>query len=371
MLGMFKRLRIKNHKSHEDTVIEFHSGVNAFVGIGQAGKTNIIRAMQLLFSNRPRGGSYFSNFAGKKGETEVELDTVEGNKIHLIKNIRINKKGKKVVDWTQYRLNGEDAEFESGLEVPDKIREALNITELNIQEQIDSPFLITSSPGEVARAINRITKLENVDVWQKKLTQRVNSTNREIGIIENEIAEVEEELKVFGDFDETRDLIRDLEKVGLEKQNLINDKDRIKNFVIEIANIDYDIHYFEGLLEVEGKIEELEDLKVELDDMAYEYDLLCQFLDLSDDVTRLDRVVEDIEGYIDDLDEVTEEWRGVILEENLILSFIEIDKELDSLVGQENETKTSLSKLLKKEKKCPTCFREIGSRDIERIIKSL
>ena len=53
-----KRLTLINFRSYENVTIEFDKGINAFVGESGKGKTNILRALALLFYNEPRGNRY-------------------------------------------------------------------------------------------------------------------------------------------------------------------------------------------------------------------------------------------------------------------------------------------------------------------------
>ena len=108
--------------------------------------------------------------------------------VTLSKDVRINKKGEKVVTGQKYTIDQGalgNHNFEGfSTSVPDQIEETLNLSELNIQEQFDIPFLVMTSPGEIARTINRITKLEKVDEWVSKLTTKVNQNNTKIKLLE-------------------------------------------------------------------------------------------------------------------------------------------------------------------------------------------
>jgi len=175
---MFKTLKIENFKSHKDTKIDFHPNVNVIIGDPQSGKTNIIRGLLLLAKNRPSGGDFLPHFAGDKGTTKISLSFPDSPSVKLIKQVGVGKEGPQVED-SKYVI-GDKVYKGFGKSIPDVITDVLNLGDLNIQKQLDVPFLITSSPGEVARTINRITKLEQVDGWVSDLTSKVNKTNMEI-----------------------------------------------------------------------------------------------------------------------------------------------------------------------------------------------
>ena len=167
---MIKQVKIQNFQSHEDTVLEFHPGVNIIVGTSDAGKTAVIRAIRLVAFNKPSGDSYRSTWGG---ETKVEIDT----DTHTI--TRRKHKGE-----NQYILSGLDTPFAAfGNKVPAEVEMALNLTEINVQQQMDAPFLLTAStsPGAVATHFNKIAHLEvidtarsNIDSWGRSLSSTIN-----------------------------------------------------------------------------------------------------------------------------------------------------------------------------------------------------
>ena len=151
-----KSIKISNFQSHEDTQLNLDPHVNIIVGQSSSGKTAIFRAIEWLNSNRPLGTRFITH--GKEKAT-VKIDDVEGVK---------SNKGK-----TFYKVG--DSTFDSGSNIPDLVLEKLNLTELNVQNQLDEHFLITSSPGEVARTFNRILNIEKVDEYVSKLTRSINT----------------------------------------------------------------------------------------------------------------------------------------------------------------------------------------------------
>ena len=165
-----KKIKIKNFQSHKSTELNLHPNVNIIVGQSSSGKTAIFRAVEWLNTNRPLGTRFISH-----GETqaEVTIDDVRGIKLD---------KGK-----TYYDLANNN-KFDSGSNVPDLVTHALNLSSLNIQNQLDEHFLITSSPGEVARTFNKILNIEKVDEYVSKLTTQINTANT---IIKEKIKQVE------------------------------------------------------------------------------------------------------------------------------------------------------------------------------------
>lgn len=216
---MFSSIRIKNFQSHKDSYVELCPGVNVIAGKSQSGKTAIVRALLWLFNNAS-GAKYFSNFAGDEGKLYVELTCAEDDtKIALHKLIKKNKDGIKHVmpGVSQYHLDyaSKENHIFSALKggVPDEVAKKLGISELNCQKQLDMPFLVTSSPGEIARAINRITNLERADLWVSECSSRINQISAQIINNKQLIQDWQEELKKYN-------ILPDVEKIWIQARDL-------------------------------------------------------------------------------------------------------------------------------------------------------
>ncbi len=46
------KINIKNYKNFSDSVFKFSEGMNVIIGHNNAGKTNLIKALQLVFDHR-------------------------------------------------------------------------------------------------------------------------------------------------------------------------------------------------------------------------------------------------------------------------------------------------------------------------------
>ena len=211
---MLKKIKLKNFRSHENTVLEFHKGVNVIYGLGQSGKTNILRAINWVVNNRPSGFNMHSHFSDDDS-TSVELILDNG----VVKMEKTSK-------LTTYSLNREAKFSYTGRSVPEPIANLLNINEINISNQLDAPFLITDSPGEVGKVINRITKIEQVDSWIAKLTTRSNISKHEADMLEMDILNLQQDLSQYDGLQELESLINmhtKIEKLLVSKQGKIID----------------------------------------------------------------------------------------------------------------------------------------------------
>ena len=157
---MIKELSLTNFQSHKDSSLQLSEGVNVIVGASDSGKTAIIRALRWLITNKPAGDAFRSTWGCK---TEVELFTDDA---HVVRS-----RDKE----NEYVLG--DMHFKAfSTETPKEITDALNFSDINLQSQLDAPFLLSQSPGEVASFFNRVAHLESID----KGTSNVNSAVREL-----------------------------------------------------------------------------------------------------------------------------------------------------------------------------------------------
>lgn len=164
---MLVSITIKNFRSHRNTRIKLSHGVNILVGRGQAGKSNIRRAIEWLCTNRPLGGKVHSWWCQKGDITSVTVVTDEGWEIGIKKPFG----GGVEYHIMDHEFNRE--EFRKvGSSVPDRVVQELGITDLNIQGQLEQPYLVTDGVGAISRAVNQVVDLEVADEWLKEIGGR-------------------------------------------------------------------------------------------------------------------------------------------------------------------------------------------------------
>lgn len=181
---MIEELELKNFRSHENTKLEFHPGVNVIVGLPDKGKSHLFRAIRWVMENRPIGKGVRSRFTDKRTRVTIKVD---GKRVSLI----LGKKKR-----YELEVGGVVKKYQAVRQsVPDVITETLNISEVSFQKQLDKPFLITEGGAEVSRVFNRITRLEKVDGWIKKLNSRLLKKGREKATLESEQRQKVEQLE--------------------------------------------------------------------------------------------------------------------------------------------------------------------------------
>jgi hypothetical protein len=147
--GIISRIVLENIESHKKTVLDLKPGVNAIVGLSDAGKSAILRGVGLVFTNKGLRRSWWG------GVSDVEITFTDGNVVSR----QTDKKNK------YFLLNDTvDNEYEAFRhEIPEEVQEALNVDEINISRQMDPHFLLSDSGGDVAKALNRACNLQVID----------------------------------------------------------------------------------------------------------------------------------------------------------------------------------------------------------------
>ena len=180
---MIKGLRIHNFQSHTDSLLRFSPGVNVIIGQSDSGKTAVLRALDWVFNNRPQGDDF-----RREGEDTTEVTAIlpEGE---------VKRWKRKTVD-NAYSL-GEQPFKAFGVDVPDEVRKVVRLSDLNLQRQLDAPFLLSLTPGEVARKLNAIVHLDVIDSSLSRINSKKLKNTQDLLYRKTEEARMEEELKGF------------------------------------------------------------------------------------------------------------------------------------------------------------------------------
>ena len=217
---MIKSLSIQNFQSHENSTIEFSTGVNIIVGNSDSGKTAIIRALRWIIWNRPSGDAIRSNWGNG---TSVKLVTEEGN------IFRSKDKHDTYIFTTNEKKSIEFKAF--GTSVPEEINRFLNINEINVQSQLDAPFLLSETPGAVASHFNKVAKLDKIDTATQNINSWIRELTSDIKYEEGQEKSLQEEVKKFEYLEKFEIDIEVLEEQEKQFRQLCNSKDKLETIL--------------------------------------------------------------------------------------------------------------------------------------------
>jgi hypothetical protein len=252
-------------------------------------------------------------------------------------------------------------------QVPDQVVAALNLSELNIQGQFDPPFLVSSSGGEIAKTINRITRLEEVDDWVSELTSDINAGNRDVVRIESEAKNLIQEIEIYSDIEETEEIVNELQAVSKEVARLLiqqNDWDRL---LVSFENAVRACERFDGVDGADQHIKDAEKIQDEIEIYENLKGLICSYESKMFDDDNLVRA----ERYVAKAEKIDAEI-SLFVEMRSRLRVYEqaVDDMQQKVLFLENK-KGKYMDLLKTIKKCPICFSDISAKHLKNVEASL
>ena len=234
---MINKITIENFQSHKKSELDFVPGINVISGQSDNGKSAIIRAIKWAMTNRPTGDFMCSHWSrdDSKKPTSVTLE-LDNCTVTRIKN---KTKNTYVLDEQEFTAFGS--------EVPDVINKALNVESFNLQNQLDSPFLLSSSSGEVASYLNKIadldiidTSLSNIQKWTKEALQKEEHIKTNIKDLRTKINnysfldDLEKDLKIVSSLAHT---LNDNERTIRTLQLVVNENAEITSKLSSILKI--------------------------------------------------------------------------------------------------------------------------------------
>lgn len=187
---MIKQLKIRNYQSHKDAELNFRPGVNLIVGDSDCGKSALLRALRWLVFNRPSGFTFQSHWAKKGEDTAVEVALSDGNVARRVRNNKDN----------QYWLSTLEEPLEAvRTDVPEEVKAVLRMDALNVQRQGDKPFLLDESPAEVARVLNTVAGLENIDAAHTRVAGKIRENQADQRRTDSELLATQTKLEAFAE----------------------------------------------------------------------------------------------------------------------------------------------------------------------------
>lgn len=311
---MFKELIIKNFQSHKESKLEFSKGVNIIVGSSDSGKTAILRALRWLVWNRPSGDAFRSDWGGK---TSVELFTDDA---HIVRS-----KDKEA----EYVLG--DTHFEAfRTDVPKEIQDALNMSEINFQQQLDSPFLLTDSPGEVAQHFNKVARLDKIDSGLQNVQRSIRELEQDIKYKSNTLTEQETTLESYAFLEKMEVDVEVLEDMEKSLQGKETRKERLSDLIKDYKFSVVELGEFENTIKLEKQVNQV-----------------LQFIDERTEIdmkeVKLERLVDKIKDVRDEI----QEYEAVLATEEQVNDLLELIERRDEIATDYKSLQEDLIRLNK------------------------
>lgn len=248
---IFKTLRIHDFQSHKDTVLNLSPGINAIVGVTDSGKSGIYRALDWVCNNSPSSGSpsWWS-----KGRSRVELELDDGFAI-------ARTKAKSGDDMNTYYLTdpeGRVSPFRAfRTDVPPDIQQVLNMGPLNWLGQHDHHFLLSDSSGEVARRLNEVANLSDIDTTISNIGSMIRQNFSQIHSLEENLKEQKQKAAGYGYLKELEDLVVQYETTTSRQTQIIEETEQIEALLKEYLAKTTLIQRAKNILRIRPEVEQL------------------------------------------------------------------------------------------------------------------
>jgi chromosome segregation ATPase len=154
---MISEMLLEGFQKHTQRVLRFEPGLNIVVGESDTGKSAIIRALRWLALHEPTSADLIQH-----GKTAVRVGVLTPNgRVSRFKNTTRNG----------YK-HGDDEFVACANTQPLPVQQAHGLIEENFQAQHDPHFLLSLAPGQLAKEINRIVALDDIDAATRWLRTR-------------------------------------------------------------------------------------------------------------------------------------------------------------------------------------------------------
>lgn len=220
-------VRIKDYQILKDAKFTFVNGLNVILGPSNNGKSSVIRAIEAALFHKT--GESFIRLGQDAAQVGIAMN---GHKINWVKT---RDSGAYVLDGKEFRKIGRAA--------PPDIEEATGIKEItvidskariNFWKQMDYPFLLDKTPSQLFAFLafsaeqDQLTSVfQRIKEDAKVIERSITSTEGKIDSTKELKKNLEEELKVLEDYEQT---VKDL--LSIDKQ--VSECDRLGQLVSEI-----------------------------------------------------------------------------------------------------------------------------------------
>lgn len=171
---MIERVRLTDFQLHRELDLPL-GPVTTLVGPSDRGKSAVLRAVRWAATNAPAGASFVRD--GAAG-CRVALK-VDGRWVVRSRTAKENV----------YEFDGDVYRALKPASVPDAIAAHLNAHPAAFQGQLDSPFWLTDTAGEVARALNQVVNLQAIDDVSARAAADLRAARAEASVAESRLAE--------------------------------------------------------------------------------------------------------------------------------------------------------------------------------------
>ena len=384
---IFRKLRLHNFKSHENTVIRFENGISVIVGENGAGKSTILEAISFALFKQHTGKKIDDLVRNTANSMSVELEfESKGRQYKVIREKKSNLKS------SIYKKTSSDGDYvhicTGDKEVANEIIQILDIdSDLFLNaiyiRQGEIAQLVDKTPAEKKLLIAKLLGIDSLEKSWKNLLPLINDYENELselkGKLYNSDKLVEDLDKKISELNSLKDRGHELEQqieevnelrdeISENKRNMEREKEiyetQVNNLNAEektLSKLENDKHVIQDNLD---KIREAEDKISRLEKFISKLDVYLEFEKAMNSILGLKDKEAEINTKLDSIAQ-----QKAIVEESKegYNNFLASDEEISKLDAQKVNFEKELAGMAKLEKDKKDLLKEIEAErnDIE------
>jgi|GEM_PF-5706524 len=307
---MFKKIQIQNFQAHQNTIIDLTDNVNVISGPSDSGKSAIIRALKWLCFNRARG-EYLSDFVDKSATVSVKVWLDSGQIIERFRNK--NNNGYRI--WDSEKSDKYEEFKAIRQDVPKEVRKLLQIDDVNFQEQILNPyFMLEDTPGQITKRFNKLGGLETMDLAITMANRLVLKKRKKLEVLRDELDSVNQDIERTEWVLKIKDEIEEVENLRNEIDSIVKIIQTAEILSSRLESIESKLYKLKGIDKIKKEIEVIDEINFK--------------------VNKFNSIIERIDYFISSLikltDKITQNKKFLKVKSN-IEKLIETYKEINDL----------------------------------------
>ena len=365
---MIKKIEIQNFQAHDDTTLDLSPGVNIIAGVSDSGKSSILRACRWLILNKPVGSHFQSDFVDKDKVKTIVKFTVDNQIFTRSKDKSFNGyiysekivHGSVDIKETFEALKGD---------VPDKFKEELNLSTLNIQSQHDGHFLLNDTAGDVAKKLNQLVGLDIIDLSLKNINTIVKSANQEASNATNSAIEKEQAISRYKNVDDLLVQVSVIEKILFDLNKHKESQNKLQQIIGGLSRTEEDIEEFTSKIKKEVDLDEIINLikdKEETEEVLSELNLSIINIQNINKIIEKDTTLTDNTNKINKIfckiEEIQKSKKIINNLKSLIDSEQRLENKIENLSRKVFNKTKKYEKIMKELKICPLCNQKIKEK---------
>lgn len=365
MSGYLKSLGIVNFLNHKELLVEFCPGFNVIAGASDSGKSAILRAISWIWQNNPTGDA-IKNWDAGKAELVCGEMTFEDPETNLQESIIKERIG----STSSYTLSTLPEPLSVvGRNVPLEALELINFSDLNFKGQHD-PYLFSLSSGELAKKINELVGLSDIDVSLKNLNSKASTVKKDCERTSSEIEGLGQDIEKMSYLKALEVDIAEIEGLESQTKSSVDRLNALNKIIGDIKSIQGEIDHNQTILEADAPAQEIQKLlsewkdkvtrRITISTLIGSIEKISESIKTEESWMEADKPCKELFGSIVALKEKETRIRQIRITVNAIL---DLELKIKGYGLDIVKKESALTDFLEKTKICPTCgqpFTKIG-----------